>query len=188
MSVAYGIIFVLSLLLPVGYCLFVRNKQSEPWLFILFLSVCVVNLGYLLLSLSKTVEFALTANKITYFGQVLVPFCMFMIISGLCGFSFKKRTKYLLIAAAIVMFSMVLTTGHLDWYYRSVELVEADGAAKLIKEYGFLHPTNLIYVLAYFVAMLVVIGISLKKHKGRSQKLVGLMLAVFIGNIGMWVV
>ena len=52
MKVAYSIIFALSLLLPVGYYLFVRKKQNEPWLFVLNLAVCVVNLGYLLLSLS----------------------------------------------------------------------------------------------------------------------------------------
>ena len=188
MTIAYGVIFALSLLLPVGYYLFVRKSQNEPWLFVLYLSVCVVNLGYLLLSLSKTVEFALAANKLVYFGQVFVPLCMFMIISGLCGFTYKKWVKYVLIAAAMLMFGLVLTTGHLDWYYKSVELTHADGAAKLMKEYGFLHPVNLIYVLGYFVAMLVVISISLKKSSGKSQKLAGLMLAVVFGNIGMWLV
>ena len=188
MVLAYSVIFALSLLLPVGYYLFVRKNQCEPWLCILYLAVCVVNLGYLLLSLSKTVEFALTANKIAYFGQVFVPLCMFMIISKLCGFRYKKWVPYVLIGVAMVMFAMVLTTGHLDWYYKSVELVQADGAAKLVKEYGFLHPVNLIYVLAYFVAMLVVIGMSMKKSKGRSQKLAGMMYAVVIGNVGMWIV
>ena len=188
MTIAYGVIFALSLLLPIGYYLFVRKSQNEPWLFVLYLSVCVVNLGYLLLSLSKTVEFALAANKLVYFGQVFVPLCMFMIISGLGGFTYKKWVKYVLVAAAMLMFGLVLTTGHLDWYYKSVELTHADGAAKLIKEYGFLHPVNLIYVLGYFVAMLVVISISLKKSSGKSQKLAGLMLAVVFGNIGMWLV
>lgn len=190
MTVAYtySVIFALSLLLPVGYFTLVRKKQSEPWLFVLFLSVCVVNLGYLLLSLSRTVEFALTANKVAYLGQAFVPLCMFMIISGLCGFTYKKWVSCTLIGAAALMFSLVLTTGHLDWYYKSVTLTEADGAAKLIKEYGFLHPVNLLYVLAFFVAMLVVIGISLKRNKGSSQKLAGLMFAVVLGNVGMWIV
>lgn len=184
----YSIIFALSLLLPVGYYLFVRKKQDEHWLFVLYLSVCVVNMGYLLLSVSKTVEFALFANKITYFGQVFLPLCMFMIISKLSGFKYKKSVKYTLVGVAMAMFGLVLTTGHLDWYYKSVELTYADGAAKLIKEYGPLHPVNLIYVLAYFVAMIVVIGISLKKHRGGSQKLVGMILTVFICNLGGWIV
>jgi len=188
MTIAYSVIFALSLLLPACYYLVVRKTQNEPWLFILNLAVCVVNFGYLLLSLSKNVEFALTANKIAYFGQVFVPLCMFMIISGLCGNTYKKWVKYALVGAAFLMFGLVLTTGHLDWYYKSVELTYADGAAKLVKEYGFLHPVNLIYVLAYFTAMLILICVSLKKNGGKSQKLVGLMFAVVIGNIGMWIV
>ena len=186
--VLYCIIFALSLLMPVGHFLLVHEKRNEHWLFILYTAICVVNLGYLLLSLSRTVEVALIANKIAYFGQVFVPLCMFMIISRLCGFKYKAWVKYVLVGAAMVMFALVKTTGHLDWYYKSVELTYADGAAKLIKEYGVLHPVNLLYVLAYFAAMFTVIGMSLKKSNGKSQKLAGLMLAVVFFNIGGWIV
>lgn len=188
MTIAYSIVFAISLLMPVGYCLCVRKKQNEVWLLILNICACIVNLGYLLLSLSKTVEFALAANKIAYFGQVFIIMCMFMIISKICGFTYKKRVIYILTGVSTVMFALVLTTGHLDWYYQSVELIRVDGAAKLVKVYGVLHPVYLVYVLAYFAAMLVVIGISLKRNKGSSQKLAGLMLAVVLGNIGMWLV
>ena len=111
MIIAYSIIFTLSLLLPICYYLFVRKTQKEPWLLVLFISVCVVNLGYLLLAISKTVDFALTANKIAYFGQAFVPLCMFMIISGICGFTYKKWLTPIFIALAMLMFSLVLTTG-----------------------------------------------------------------------------
>ena len=188
MTIAYGVIFVLSVLVPFAYFGVLRKGQREPWLFVLFLAVCVVNLGYLLLSVSKTVGFALFANKIAYLGQTVVPPCMFMIISGLCGYAYRKWVRYALVGAAAVMFGLVLTTGHLDWYYKSVTLVEVDGAAKLVKEYGVLHPVNLLYVLSYFVAMLVVIGVSLRSKSGRSRKLAGLMLAVVFGNVGMWIV
>ena len=184
----YCIIFTLSLLLPLGYSLLVRKKQNEPWLFALYVSVCVVNLGYLLLSLSKTVGFALFANKVAYFGQVFVPLCMFMLISKLSGVVYKKWVKYVLLGVAMVMFVLVLTTGHLDWYYKSVELIQEDGASKLVKEYGFLHPVNLVYVLGYLVAILVVIGVSLKRNKGGSNKLACMMLAVVACNIGGWIV
>ena len=187
MTIAYGLIFALSLLLPIGY-FFVNRDRKNPWLFVLYIAICVVNMGYTLLSASKTVEFALFANKIVYLGQVFVPLCMFMIISKLCGYNYKRWASYVLVGAAMVMFALVQTTGHLDWYYKSVQLIHVDGAAKLVKEYGVLHPVNLIYVLAYFVAMLVVIGISLKKSRGRDQKLAGLMLAVVVGNVGMWIV
>ena len=188
MAIAYGIIFALSLIMPPLYFAFIRKRQNEPWLFVLFLCVCVATLGYFLLSLSKTVEFALWANKITYLGQVFVPLCMFMIISKLCGFTYKKWVTGVLIGLAILMYALVFTTGWLDWYYKSATLEFENGAAHLVKEYGVMHPTNLVYVVAYGVAMLVVCIISLVRKKDASQKLAGFMLAIVLGNIAMWLI
>ena len=188
MAIAYGLIFALSLMMPPLYFAFIRKKQDEPWLLVLFLCVCVVTLGYFLVSLSKTVEFALWANKITYLGQVFVPMCMFMIISKLCGYTYKKWVLGVLIGLAVLMYAIVFTTGWLDWYYTSVTLEFENGSAYLVKEYGVLHLTNLIYVVAYFVAMLVVCITSLVKKKDASQKLAGFMLAIVLGNVGMWII
>ena len=185
---AYGIVLLLSFLLPVGYFLFVRKKQKEPWLLLLYICVCVVNLGYLLLSVSASVEFALLANKIAYLGQVFAPMCMLLLLSKVCNISYPKWVPYVLGVAAVLMLALVLTTGHLDWYYASVGLIKEDGASKLVKEYGVLHPLNLVYVLVYFVIMLTVVIVSLSKKSAVSHKPAGLMLAVVIGNVGMWVV
>ncbi len=188
MAIAYGLIFALSLIMPPLYFAFIRKKQDEPWLLGLFLCVCVVTLGYFLVSISKTVEFALWANKITYLGQVFVPMCMFMIISKLCGYTYKKWVVGVFIGLAVIMYAIAFTTGWLDWYYTNVTLEFENGSAYLVKEYGILHPTNLIYVVAYFVAMLVVCITSLVKKKDASQKLAGFMLAIVLGNVGMWIV
>ncbi len=188
MQYMYGALFLLSLMLLPLYFFFVRKKQSEPWLFLLFVCVSIVNLGYTLVAFSGTVEFALFANKITYLGQVFVPLCMFMIISKLCGFTYKKWITGVLISAAIVLFGIICTTGYLDWYYTDATIEKIAGATVLHKEYGVLHPTNLIYVICYFIAMIAVIAISLKKRKGASQKHALVMLAVVLGNIGIWCV
>ena len=187
MVIAYSIIFILSLCMPPLYFTSIRKKKDEPWLLVLFICIATVNLGYLLTSLSKTVEFALWANKIAYLGQVFVPMCMFMLISKLCGFTYKKWLMSVLIGLAVLMFAIVFTTGWLDWYYVSATIEYENGGAYLVKEYGVLHPTNLIYVVAYFVAMLVNIGISLVKHKNTSQKMAAFMLVIVLGNIGMWI-
>ncbi|MGM9972409.1 MAG: LuxR C-terminal-related transcriptional regulator [Anaeroplasmataceae bacterium] len=188
MIIAYSIIFVISLLLPCIFYLCVQKKQNEIWLLIIYICVGIVNLGYLLLSLSKTLEFALIANKIAYFGQVYIILCMFMIISKLCGFKYKNWIIGILIAISTIMFSMVLTTGHVDWYYKSVELIKVDGAVKLVKEYGVLHPLYMVYIIAFFIAMIVVITISFIRNKNTSSKLTGLMLAIVLSNIGIWAV
>ena len=188
MAIAYGLIFVLSLIMPILYFVYIRKKQDEPWLLVLFICVSVVTLGYFLLSLSRTVEFALWANKITYLGQVVVPLSMFMIISKLCGYTYKKWVLGGFIGLAVIMYAIVFTTGWLDWYYKSATLEFENGTAYLVKEYGILHPVNLVYVLIYFVSMLVVCIGSLIKKKDASQKLAGFMLAIVLGNVGMWII
>ena len=60
MSIAYGITTALSLFLFVGYCALVRQKNI--WLRMTYGSVVIVNLGYLALSVSKTLEEALLAD------------------------------------------------------------------------------------------------------------------------------
>lgn len=188
MAIAYGLIFVLSLIMPILYFVYIRKKQDEPWLLVLFICVSVVTLGYFLLSLSQAVEFALWANKITYLGQVVVPMSMFMIISKLCGYTYKKWVLGVFIGLAVIMYAIVFTTGWLDWYYKSATLEFENGTAYLVKEYGVLHPVNLVYVLIYFVSMLVVCIGSLIKKKDASQKLAGFMLAIVLGNVGMWII
>ena len=186
MQYTYGVIFLLSLVLLPVYFLFMRKKQSEPWLFVLFVSVAIVNLGYTLTAFSKTVDFALFANKITYLGQVLIPLCMFMLILKLCGYTYKKWVLGVLIGAAVIMFAIICTTGYLDWYYTSATIEKVDGATVLHKEYGVLHPINLIYVILYFIGMITVIGLSLGQHKSASQKHACGMLLIVLGNIAMW--
>jgi len=182
----YVAIFLLSLVLIPLYFAFVRKKQSEPWLLVLFACVSMVNLGYTLIAFSPTVELALLSNKIAYLGQVFVPLCMFMMISKLCGYKYKNWVTGILLGVALAMFALVCTTGYLDWYYVSATIENVKGATVLQKEYGVLHTTNLIYVIVYFIAMLAVLCVSLKKRKGASQKRACIMLAIVLGNIGLW--
>ena len=97
MALVYAIIFAVSILMLPAYFLLVHKKQQEPWLLLLFICIATVNLGYLLLSLSKTVEAALIANKLAYLGQVFILLCMLMIISKLCGITYLKWVAGVLI-------------------------------------------------------------------------------------------
>ena len=78
MSTIYGVITVISLLLLVTYCVIIHKK--ELWFLLLFSSVFIVNIGYFSLSISKTIEEALLANRIAYLGSVFLPMSMLVII------------------------------------------------------------------------------------------------------------
>ena len=184
MIITYAIMAIIATILLVGYFALVRKK--EPWLLLLYVCVTIVNVGYFLLSISKTVEFAIFANDVAYFGSVFLSMSMLLTITKLCGFEIKKKLIITLGTIGIVMFLIVATVGILPWYYKEVELVFVDGAAKLKKVYGVLHPMYLVYLVCCFTAMVACIVQSIRKKMIASQRHASLIAAIVFGNIAVW--
>ena len=168
MVIAYGLMLLIAIVLLIVYCLVIQKK--EKWLIVFYVSICIVQIGYLLLSISKTVELALIFNKIAYLGHITLLISMFLIIVSVCGFKYKKILPVLLFIAGGLVFMIVCTSGYLPWYYKDVSLEYVDGATKLVKEYGPLHIVYLIYVLAYFCIMIVTITHSIIAKKIAEKK------------------
>ena len=186
MTIVYAIMAFVAVALFVVY--FVVLRQKEPWLSLLFVCVAIVNTGYFLLSASKTLEFAILANDIAYLGSVFLSMSMFLTIVHLCGFETKKAFVVALSVAGAVMFAITATAGILPWYYKELALVSVDGAVKLEKVYGFLHPVYLIYLVAYFAAMVGCIILSVRMKMIASQRHAALIAAIVLGNIAVWFV
>ena len=186
MIITYAIMAMIATVLLVGYFALVRKK--EPWLLLLYVCVTIINVGYFLLSISKTVEFAIFANDVAYFGSVFLSMSMLLTIVKLCGFEVKKKMIVTLGSIGFVMFLIVATVGILPWYYKEVDLVFVDGAAKLKKVYGVLHPVYLVYLVGYFAAMVACIVQSIRKNMIASQRHASLIAAIVFGNIAVWFV
>ena len=186
MIVTYAVMAVIALALLIGYSVLVRKK--EPWLLLLYICVAIVNVGYFLISISKTVGFAIFANDIAYVGSVFLSMSMLLTIVKLCGFEIKKNLIITLGSIGILMFLVIATSGILPWYYKEVELVFVDGAAKLKKVYGVLHPMYMLYLLGYFSAMVACIVQSIRKKMIASQRHASLLAAIVFGNIAVWLV
>jgi len=161
-------------------------KDKEFWLTMLYISIAVVNLGYLLISLANTVGFALFANDVAYLGSVFLSAFMFLTIVRLCGFEIKKAHVITCVSMGVVMFAIVASSPMLPLYYKSVDIEMIDGAAKLVKEYGVLHPFYMVYLLGYFAAMIGAIVHSVRKKKIAKPKLAGFIAAIVCSNIMMW--
>ena len=186
MSIIYGILAGISLILLVGYGALVKKK--EMWLLLLFASIFLVNAGYFSLSLSKTLGEALLANRIAYLGSVFLPFFMLMTIAGVCNHPCKKWMVGILICINVVVFLIAASPGYTDWYYKDVTLVFVDGAAKLKKVYGPLHNIYFVFLFSYFAMM---IGLILRAKKRKwlySAKHAILLLVVVLLNILFWLV
>ena len=183
-SLLYGAALFFSFVIPICYILTVKNKN--PWIMFLFLCIITVNSGYLMLCLSKTLSFALWANRIAYFGSVFLPLCMLMSVLRLCNIKYKKNIAYLLFAVGILVFLIAASQGYSDIYYKSVSLSVQNGVSRLIKEYGPLHIIYLFYLLLHFVIMIAVMIYARVKGKLSSTlRAIFLITAVFI-NITVW--
>lgn len=184
MTIGYAITLVLAVALLVAYSLMV--KQKEFWLTMLYICVSVVNLGYLLISLANTVEFAVLGNDVAYLGSVFLSMCMFLTIVRICGFEIKKVHVITCVSLGVLMFAVIASSPMLPLYYRSVDIEIIDGATKLVKEYGVLHPVYAMYLLGYFAAMIGTIIHSVRKKKIGSPKFAGFIAGVVCGNILVW--
>ncbi|MBO7326598.1 MAG: hypothetical protein J6U74_03710 [Clostridia bacterium] len=186
MIVGYGVMMAISLVLIAVY--YTAIKKREFWLGLLFVCVALVNTGYFMLSLSKTVQFALFANDMAYLGSVFLMMCMLFTIVKLCGYNVKKELVIALTTIAGVMYFIIATSGWLPWYYKSVAIDSVDGATVLVKEYGPLHSVYLVYLVLYFVAMIAIIVQSIVKKKVASQKLAVSLAIVVLMNLAVWFV
>ena len=184
MTTGYIICLIAAVGLLVTYSVVVKTK--EFWLTMLHVCVAVVNLGYLLMSLANTVEFAVIGNDVAYLGSVFLSMCMFLTIVRLCGFEIKKAHVITCVSLGVLMFAIVVSSPMLPLYYKSVDIEMIDGAAKLVKEYGVLHPVYLVYLLGYFAAMIGTIIHSVRKKKIGDTKLAGFMAAIVCINIVVW--
>lgn len=183
-SVIYAVTVFLSLILLVGYCVLV--KQKDKWFYLLFSSVLVVNTGYFALSAAKTLDWALHANRLAYLGSVFLPLAMLRIIINVCNLNHRRYVSWMLFGISIAVFLIAASPGYLDIYYKSVTLETVNGITVLNKEYGSLHVVYLIYLMGHFVSMIGIIVYSMitKKLKSPSHAVV-LLIAVGC-NIGVW--
>ncbi len=183
-SIIYGITAVVALALVVGYMCFCRNKNI--WLFLLFISVFLVNIGYFSVSVSKILEEALLANRISYLGSVFLPLCMFMSVADVCGIKIHKGLAAALLCVGAAVFVLAASPGYCDWYYKDVALEFADGTARLVKTYGKYHMVYLFYLLSYFGAMITAVCYVIFKKKITSHKYASMLVSVVFLNILIW--
>lgn len=184
MSAIYIIAAVCSLIMLVCYCVFIKRKFV--WFWVLFSSICVVNIGYFTLAVSKTLEEALLANRIAYLGSVILPLSMLLIILKATGLKYKTWLWIPLICVGGIVFFIAASPGYSDIYYKSVSLISIDGVSVLNKEYGPWHKVYMIYLLGYFSTMIIaVIHATIIKKINSGVQSIMLLGAVFI-NICVW--
>ena len=183
-STAYAVMTVLSLLLLIGYCYLVHKKNI--WMLLLFTSVLIVNAGYFALSVSKTLEEALLANRISYLGSVFLPLSMLMIILDTASIRLGKWLPTALLCVSIGVFIVAASPGYLDIYYKEVSIQHINGVTLLSRVYGPWHKLYFYFLFLYFAAMIGIVAHAIIKRKVLSHAHSIILAFAVLVNIGVW--
>ncbi len=186
MTMVYGAVAVLSVLLMIGYLLIEKKKERN---FIFLVScVAIVNTGYFLLAAANSLRMAMFANGISYFGAAYSMLAMLLIISEVCQMKKRMWLRGVFIGISTAAFLLAASGDWLGLYYRSVDIVSIGGMTKLVKEYGPLHTLYTVYLLSYVLIMVGIIWYAAKKQRLSSFKYTMLLFVAVLLNIGVWAV
>lgn len=180
----YGVVALVAIVLALGYHFLDKHKDRK--LQFLFLCVAVTNCGYHLLSVSKTLSWAMMANRISYLGAAFSVMLMLMVIMEVCAIPRPRWATVLMLAVSTLAFSIAASG---DWgglYYTQVSIEILNGTTRLIKDYGPLHILYPIYLLGTVLAMIVVILYSIFRKNIDSAKHALLLIASVLINVGVW--
>lgn len=186
MSIFYGVVCLLSLILLIAY--FFVDKKQNKWLMLLFISIAICNIGYFMLSVSSNLTFALISNSIAYVGNIFLPFFMLMLILDVCKIKHNKVLTYSLLAIGVIMLFIATSGGYLPIYYKEVSLELVNGGARLVKEYGVLHNLYYVYLFGYMLSMIVIIIYAIAKKKIKSKMHAIFLSVIVLGNILVWLI
>ena len=163
MPAVYGTITIIAFIL-IGICLLV-DKNKERYLLLLFISIFLANLGYFLISIAPSLNFALNANRLSYLGQVFLPYFLLMMLLTICKIDRPKWLNPILITISIVVLFIAASPGIFPIYYKTVEIDKSEGFTKIVREYGILHKTYLVYLISYMIAQLSVVIYAICKKR-----------------------
>lgn len=186
MTMVYGAVAMLSVLLMIGYLLIEKKKERN----FIFLISCVatVNTGYFLLAAANSVRMAMFANGVSYFGAAYSMLAMLLIISEVCRMKKRKWLRCLFVGISTAAFLLAASGDWLGLYYTSVDITSIGGMTKLVKEYGPLHILYTVYLLSYVLIMVAMIWYAVKKQRLSSFKYTMLLFVAVLLNIGVWAV
>ena len=165
--IGMALLALLLLLLYIG-CGF-HLRVIYPLAFALTL---MSSLGNLALAMSTTIEEALLANRITYFGAVFLGFFLCLIVLDLCRIKISRALVILLTVLNFAVLIFALSPGYSTLYYKSQELMHYGGASYLTKTYGPMHNCYLALWLGYMLVIFIVIGFSIFRQQLVSYKTV----------------
>ncbi|HAF26711.1 MAG TPA: hypothetical protein DCG85_05285, partial [Lachnospiraceae bacterium] len=164
----YAILCGIAFLLLIFY-ICIWNRRFDTCITLVFVLVPIVNLIYLLLSVSEELNETILAIKLSYIGGCFLIWALTMAVVSLCKIEIKRWIRVGSFIISFIMYLGVQTIGINGLFYKSVRVAKEAGQTVVIKEYGPLHTVFYFYIAIYYIAGISVVTYSLFKKKEVSR-------------------
>lgn len=170
----YSVCFGASLMLTMLYMM-IWHKHFDVHITLIFVLAPITNFAHLLLSQTRTLDAALTAQKVIYAGCLYQMFIILLTVMSLCRIRITKPKKLILFLLTTAVYVSTLTMGKSKIFYSSVRFRRVHGTSYLIKEYAFMHTVCYMTIILYFILSIAAILYSYFKKSQVSKKMLMLM-------------
>ena len=185
-TLIYALLFVCAIVLVVVYRALLKGNTNKMG-YIVLMAIVIVNLGYFLLSCSKSIKMAVFANRLSYVGSVILLQGMYLIVNRFCNVKRNKIVNLIILTVSFLAMLLSLTGGSsIKWYYQNVDISIISNATHLVKNYGPLHILYSCYVFGMFIIMLVTVVSSIIKKRVISSINPAILLLLVTENIAVW--
>ncbi|MCR5054812.1 MAG: hypothetical protein K6A69_08215 [Lachnospiraceae bacterium] len=181
----YLICFIVAIALLITIVSF--GKTIDLNMVLLAVIIMVGSGGYYALATSTVLEEALLANKILYVTGVFGPAIVLLIICNICRINLPKWLRIAIYAVQTLMYFCVCNIGGLNLFYTGAQLRNGPMGAYLVKTYGPMHSINLVMMLIYTMAGIVVALYSLNRKTIVSRLNVYILLITDMLVVGEYV-
>jgi len=155
-SLFYGGLFVVSFLYLILLYAFFAEHVSFNYV-ILNAAIILVCLGYWRVSEATTVDGAIIANQVVYFGAAFTSYLILLCIADLCMEELPFIVRALGIGVGAFILICVMVDKGYGYYYKNISIDMSKGYTVLVKEYGPLHivyPIYLICMMGYGIYLM----------------------------------
>ena len=171
----YQVLLAIAIVLTMLYFLS-WHKHFDVHVTLIFSMIPIAILGNVLTARSSTLEEAILANKITYFGGTYLLLMITLSILNLCDIILPRPVRFAMFVASTFAYFGALTVGEKTWFYRSCEFVKEGGDGRLVnKVYGPLHTVYVLLVMLYFAIGLTALVYSYLRKKRVPNKIILLL-------------
>ncbi len=182
------LIYIACLIYLLGLLIWLKifDLRQSVTQYITLLVATASSLGFYFISVSTSIEEAIVAQKIAYFGGMFLPVFYFFLILEICHVKIHNIVSAILMLIQCVLYGFVCTIGRGTLFYKETSIYTKYGLTFLHKVYGPVHAVYLFTLYAYVALALVVVIYSIVKNKSVDRHGLLFTIAFAIVAVGAY--